>query len=98
MALRAAAAKSATVAAMSPAVISRGVGWSSMPSGVNSCSPDGTAEGATGTAPSRYRTGCPIRPQCTSCATIVPPSACTASVTRRHAATCSAVCSPGVWM
>ncbi|RKS73577.1 hypothetical protein BZB76_4277 [Actinomadura pelletieri DSM 43383] len=64
-----------------------------MPSGVN----DATAEGAGGSAPSAYRTGWPIRPQCTSGATILPPAACTASVTVRHARTCSSVCRPGVW-
>ncbi len=37
-----------------------------------------------------------MRPACMSWAKILPPAACTASVTLRQAATCSALCSPGV--
>lgn len=39
---------------------------------------------------------CEIRPTCQSCSTILPPSPCTAEVTSRQAATCSADQMPGV--
>ena len=39
--------------------------------------------------------GCETRPPCMSCMTMVPPSACTASATRRQPAICSSVTMPG---
>lgn len=55
-----------------------------------------TADALTGVSPSGSRSGWPIRPACISWAKIRPPAACTASVTLRQEATCSALCSPGV--
>ncbi|OLT31085.1 hypothetical protein BJF79_37590 [Actinomadura sp. CNU-125] len=45
------ASQSVAIATAS-ATPSRGAGWSSMPSGVNSRSPDAIADGASGSAPS----------------------------------------------
>jgi len=54
------------------------------------------ADGATGNAPPGCSAGCEIRPTCHSCRKIRPPARCTASVTSRQPATCSALWMPGV--
>ncbi|CFW04180.1 Uncharacterised protein [Bordetella pertussis] len=53
------------------------------------------AEGATGAPCPGCRVVCEMRPTCHNCTTIVPPAACTASVTRRQPASCSGAYSPG---
>jgi hypothetical protein len=45
--------------------------------------------GATGLPPFGCSEVCEMRPTCQSCATILPPAACTASVTLRQPANCS---------
>ena len=52
----------------------------------------------SGTAPPGSRLLCEMRPTCQSWQTMRPPRACTASVTRRQACTCPALCRPGVSM
>jgi hypothetical protein len=64
------------------------------------CNPD-SATFVLGTPPTCVPTPAgliwrlPMRPPCMSCSTIKPPAACTASVTRRQPAICSAVAMPG---
>ena len=55
-----------------------------------------TADGATVSAPGSLFRWLPTRPQCMICATMRPPSACTASVTAFQPATCASVWRPGV--
>ncbi|MDF9813223.1 hypothetical protein M2266_002454 [Streptomyces sp. SPB162] len=96
IALPAAVAKSAMVARISASSSSRGAMNSFGPSWVYTTPSAATGEAPTGTSPSGSRSGWPIRPACISWAKILPPAACTASVTVRQAAICSALCSPGV--
>ena len=74
----------------------RGVTYSCMPVNVTACPAGRSAEGATGVAPSGCRSGCEMRPTCQSWMAILPPAACTASVTFFQPAICSAVWMPGV--
>jgi len=57
---------------------------------------EGRAEGPTGAPPPGWSERCEIRPTCQIWATISPPTAWTASVTRRQPSTCASLWRPGV--
>jgi hypothetical protein len=65
------------------------------PSAVKDVAPAARSVELTG-CPSAWKLEWLIRPTCHSCATILPPSACTASVTVCQPPTCSGLHSPGV--
>ena len=92
IALRAAWRKSATRRGISSVRSARGADTSTMPSRVKVWAAAVRAVDDTGALPPSSDT-CEMRPTCHSCSAILPPAACTASVTRRQPATCS-----GVWM
>ena len=69
---------------------------STKPSAVKVLPLAGVAVVETGAAPSGWNTTWEMRPTCQSWAAILPPSACTASVTFLQAAICSGVWMPGV--
>ena len=71
------------------AVHARGAETGSKPAGVKVLVWAGLAVDDTGTAPAGSSEVCEMRPTCQIWATILPPRACTASVTRRQPASCS---------
>ena len=89
MAHSAARAKLATTAGISTVDSARGSDTGTKPLPVKVWPLAARAVEDTGARPSGWNITCEMRPTCQSCAAILPPSACTASVTRFHAATCS---------
>ena len=90
-------AYSAMARAMSSSVITRGAVWGCMPSESVYISPgQASADGPTHSAPAGRLAACVTRPVCISCTTILPPLACTASVTSFQPATCCALNRPGM--
>jgi hypothetical protein len=93
-ALRAATVSSSTMSGTSSVSGSLGTGYGALPLGTCTSPWIAMALGASRGRPPVI-SSCETRPPCMSCITMRPPSACTASVTRRQPAICSSVTMPG---